>query len=97
MHLRSVGRLLCVIVCLYGSTLAADPINPMQHTYIVQGESAKSTAQAVRQAGGDVQRELSIIKGVSAVLTDQQAQQLSASGLRLTVDKPVAAQVSTSD
>ena len=55
------------------------------HSVIIQGEDAGDVLRAVEAVGGVVVRELRIINGVSAELTDSQLEALKASagGLRI--------------
>ena len=53
-------------VAAVAPTRAAQHRTP--HAYIVQARSAAEAGRAVRQAGGQVRRELSVIRGVSAFL-----------------------------
>ena len=80
--------LLTAGTCLTGS-LAAKPATALEHTYIVQADSATHAAHAVLETGGDVKRKLSIIDAVAAELTETEADKLRIAGLRVTLDAGV--------
>ena len=68
-----------------------------RHVYIVQANTVQSARDCVVKVAGTVRQDLSIIQGVSAVLTDAQASQLrSSSALHVFKDRALAAQSSQS-
>ena len=56
------------------ATAAAEPEKPQR--YIVVGASVPAAEEAVQEAGGKVTRELGILKGVGAELTQSQVKSL---------------------
>lgn len=65
--------------------------------YIVQSVSTEEAAQAVREAGGQVTHELSVIRAVGAELDNVQLAQLREdhAGLRIYADRPVSIHANT--
>lgn len=54
---------------------------PLRQAYIVQAASDSAAAQAVRRVGGEIVRNLAVIRAVSARLDDAQAAALRGSGV----------------
>jgi len=89
---RSLGtRLTIVAVAMIVLTLATSDAGRMTSaSVIVQGTDMASAAQAVRQIGGEVTRELGIINAVGAELTAEQRRALIEDAFRVIADRGVS-------
>ncbi len=89
---RSLGtRLTIVAVAMIVLTLATSDAERMTSaSVIVQGTDMASAAQAVRQIGGEVTRELGIINAVGAELTAEQRRALIEDAFRVIADRGVS-------